>query len=86
MKTYNPVPALITPVEEFPGEVKLDLLREDLIGGDIQGNKFRKLYYNLNAAKANNSETLISFGGAYSNHIAALAAAAKHFDFKAIGC
>lgn len=85
MKTFTPEQALITALEDFPGDVQLDLLREDLIGGDIQGNKFRKLFLNLKQASNLSADTLISFGGAYSNHIAALAAAAKHFDFKAIG-
>lgn len=50
----------------------------------IQGNKLRKLKYNLLAAKAN-VQTLVSFGGAYSNHIAALAAAGKAFTIPTVG-
>lgn len=59
--------------------------REDLIHEHIQGNKWRKLKYNLYEARLNKQNTLLTFGGAYSNHIYATAAAAKHFHFKAIG-
>ncbi len=67
------------------GNVKLFLKREDLIHPHISGNKYRKLKYNIAFAKANNYKTLLTFGGAYSNHIAATAAAGKHYDFKTIG-
>lgn len=50
----------------------------------IQGNKLRKLKYTLLAA-ANQQQTLISFGGAYSNHIAALAAAGYAFNLPTVG-
>jgi len=51
----------------------------------ISGNKYRKLKYNLEAAKKLNKHTLLTFGGAYSNHVAALAAAGNEFWFKTIG-
>ena len=68
-------------------EKKLDFFvkREDLLHPEISGNKWRKLFYNLQAAKAQSKNTLISFGGAYSNHIHALAAAGALFRFKTIG-
>lgn len=66
-------------------KVKLSLKREDLIHPHISGNKYRKLKYNIAFAKANQYKTLLTFGGAYSNHIAATAAAGKHYDFKTIG-
>ena len=53
------------------------LKREDLIHEKISGNKWRKLYYNLKFAQSENRSTLVTFGGAYSNHIAATAAMAK---------
>jgi 1-aminocyclopropane-1-carboxylate deaminase len=59
--------------------------REDLIHPFISGNKFRKLKYNLLQAKAENKETLLTFGGAFSNHIAAVAFAGKEQGFKTIG-
>jgi len=66
-------------------KVQLFIKRDELIHPDIQGNKWRKLKYNLAAARANNQHTLLSFGGAYSNHLHALAAAGKYFNFKTIG-
>lgn len=65
--------------------VKLSLKREDLIHPHISGNKYRKLKYNIAFAKANHYKTLLTFGGAYSNHIAATAAAGKHYNFETIG-
>ena len=65
--------------------VQLDVLREDLNHPLIQGNKFRKLKYNLIEAQRLNLDTLLTFGGAYSNHIHATAAAAKAYGFKSIG-
>ena len=66
-------------------KVSLYLKREDLIHPLISGNKYRKLKYNLLAAKANGFNTLLTFGGAFSNHIAATAYAGKKYGFKTIG-
>src|SRR5690606_19978076 len=66
-------------------EVELHILREDEIHPTISGNKFRKLKYNLEAFSKGNQEALLTFGGAYSNHISAVAAAGKEFGFKTIG-
>jgi len=65
--------------------ISLSIRREDLIHPFISGNKFRKLKYNLVQAKAENQDTLLTFGGAYSNHIAATAFAGKEYGFKTIG-
>lgn len=51
----------------------------------VSGNKYRKLYYNLEEAKRKKQHTLLTYGGAFSNHIAAVAAASKLFGFKSIG-
>jgi 1-aminocyclopropane-1-carboxylate deaminase len=59
--------------------------REDLIHKYISGNKFRKLKYNILEAKNQQKNTLLTFGGAYSNHISATAYAGKLFNFKTIG-
>lgn len=61
--------------------LKADYLNHPL----ISGNKFRKLKYNLIEARALKSTKLLTFGGAYSNHIAAVATAGKEFGFKTIG-
>ena len=59
--------------------------REDLLHEFVSGNKFRKLKYNLLQAKAEKSPLLITFGGAYSNHIAATAYAAQSIGIPCIG-
>lgn len=66
-------------------EINLFVLRLDLIHPYISGNKWFKLKYNLEEARKQNKDTLVTFGGAYSNHIVATAAAGKEFGFKTIG-
>ena len=63
----------------------MTIKRDDLNHSFISGNKLRKLKYNLLQAKAENKETLLTFGGAFSNHIAAVAYAGKEQSFKTIG-
>jgi 1-aminocyclopropane-1-carboxylate deaminase len=65
--------------------VRMLLKRDDLIHPDLPGNKWRKLKYNLVAARDQSQRTLLTFGGAYSNHIRAVAAAGHHFGFATIG-
>jgi len=65
--------------------VRLLLWRDDLVNPDLPGNKARKLKYNLAAARAQGQHTLLTFGGAYSNHLAAVATAGRLFGFKTIG-
>jgi len=65
--------------------VNVYLKRDDLIHPKISGNKWRKLKHNIIDAKSRNRSLLISFGGAYSNHIHALAHAGKEFGFKTLG-
>jgi 1-aminocyclopropane-1-carboxylate deaminase len=65
--------------------LKLWIKRDDLLHPQISGNKYRKLKYNLEAAKNQGFDTLLTFGGAYSNHIAATAAAGAEFGIKTIG-
>lgn len=66
-------------------QVSLCIKRLDLIHPAISGNKFFKLKYNLITAKNLGYEGIITFGGAYSNHIAATAYAAQLLNFKSIG-
>jgi 1-aminocyclopropane-1-carboxylate deaminase len=63
----------------------LHIKREDLADAHMGGNKWRKLKYNLIQASEQHDNTLLTFGGAWSNHIYATAAAGKHFGFKTIG-
>ena len=51
----------------------------------MSGNKWHKLKYNIQEAKKQGKDTLLTFGGAYSNHIYAVAAAGKIFNYKSIG-
>jgi 1-aminocyclopropane-1-carboxylate deaminase len=69
----------------FPRFISLTVKREDLTHPFVSGNKLRKLKYNLLQAKKENQTTLLTFGGAYSNHIAALAYAGKEQGFHTIG-
>lgn len=69
----------------FPDQVSLDVLRLDKIHPLISGNKWFKLKYNLLEAKNQSQNTLLTFGGAYSNHIVATAAAGEIFGFQTIG-
>ena len=72
---------------EFPNEYEVELFikREDKIHPFISGNKYRKLKYNLQEARKLEYDTLLTFGGAYSNHIAAVATAGNEFELKTIG-
>ncbi len=78
-------------IQELHNELFLDkglrvfVKREDVIHPYVSGNKWRKLKYNLEEAKAQGAKSLLTFGGAFSNHIYATAAAAKEAGFKAIG-
>ena len=84
-----------TPVQELQSKrfsdkgIRLFLKRDDLLldktAPDFNGNKWRKMKYNLIAARGKGQDTLLTFGGAYSNHIAATAAAAYLLGFKSIG-
>ena len=66
-------------------KIRLFLKRLDLINSNISGNKFYKLKYNLIHAKEKRFKTLLTFGGAYSNHILATSIAASENNFKSIG-
>lgn len=76
-KLFHPV------FDEYGLEVYVK--REDLIHPQISGNKYRKLKYNLLEAQSQNHHTLLTFGGAYSNHLVATATAGKIMGFKTIG-
>ncbi len=65
-------------------KVRVSVLREDLVHPEISGNKWRKLKYNILLAKQKKL-SILSFGGPFSNHLAALAAAGKAFGVHTIG-
>jgi 1-aminocyclopropane-1-carboxylate deaminase len=91
MNTYNlnseiTIKPTIETLSEF--ELKgsqLSMLREDKLHPIVSGNKFRKLKYNVLEAQKLKKNTLLTFGGAYSNHIAAVASVGKMEGFKTIG-
>jgi 1-aminocyclopropane-1-carboxylate deaminase len=82
---------LPSPLEELRDDrltgagLRLLLKRDDLINADIPGNKWRKLKYNLASARKHGHRVLLTFGGAYSNHVRATAAAGHYFGFTTIG-
>lgn len=84
-------PSLPSPVEELRDDrlaargVRLHLKRDDLIHPEIPGNKWRKLKYNLSTASEQGHSRLLTFGGAYSNHIRATAAAGRYLGFSTLG-
>jgi 1-aminocyclopropane-1-carboxylate deaminase len=65
--------------------ISLSIKREDRIHSFVSGNKFRKLKYNLLEAKKEKHRTIVTFGGAYSNHIAAVAYACQEENIQSIG-
>ena len=65
--------------------LRTDILRLDKIHPEISGNKWFKLKYYLEKANADHKNILISFGGAYSNHLLALAVMAHASGFRSIG-
>jgi len=65
--------------------LNLFIKRDDLIHPVISGNKWRKLKYNILYAQRNQVEGIITFGGAYSNHLIATALAAKISQLKCVG-
>ncbi len=78
---------LIHLTSEFLREKAVDLWikREDLIHPHLSGNKWRKLEFNLEERKKQQKKGILTFGGAYSNHVYATAAAGQLFDFPTIG-
>lgn len=80
-----------SPLEEIRDErldehgVRLLLKRDDLISPDVPGNKWRKLKHNLAEASREGHSRLLTFGGAYSNHIRAVAAAGRHLGVETVG-
>ncbi|CDF80532.1 1-aminocyclopropane-1-carboxylate deaminase [Formosa agariphila KMM 3901] len=78
------IPNVPIPIASKTG-IQLSIKREDEIHPFVSGNKYRKLQYNVLEAQDLAHDTLLTFGGAYSNHIAAVAYAGKVSGFKTIG-
>ena len=85
---WNDYKAQIQPIDIThitSQKIQLSILREDLIHPEISGNKYRKLKYNFIEAEKLGFKKLVTFGGAFSNHIAATAAEGKIYDLEKIG-
>lgn len=80
----SPVQWLPDPFPE-PVPIRLAIKRDDQLHPLVSGNKWRKLKYNLLAAQQQQHTTLLTFGGAYSNHLYATAAAGQALGFRTIG-
>ena len=80
----SPLQKLEHPLLKQRG-VMLYVKRDDLIHEEVSGNKWRKLKYNVAEMQRQGFTKLVTFGGAYSNHIAATAAAANYFGYEAVG-
>ncbi len=82
----SPIPVQrVRPDWAERGGVTLDVLRLDQLHARISGNKWFKLKYHLENARVKGIDTVMSFGGAWSNHIHALAAAGRLSGFNTIG-
>lgn len=69
----------------FGNDVEVYIKREDLLHDFVSGNKIRKLKYNLLKAQEENHDTILTFGGAFSNHISAVSFACKELGFNSVG-
>ncbi|SEN49004.1 1-aminocyclopropane-1-carboxylate deaminase [bacterium A37T11] len=81
---HSPEEELLHPLLQEK-EVRLFVKRDDLIHPFISGNKWRKLKYVLARAQAENRRHLVTFGGAWSNHLVATACAGAKFGFNTTG-
>ena len=76
--------AITSAIEPF-GDIQIDILRLDAIHPVISGNKWFKLKYHIEEARKKSFSSLITFGGAYSNHIVATAFTARESGLKSTG-
>jgi 1-aminocyclopropane-1-carboxylate deaminase len=84
LEIYSPIHQIKNKLFDEQG-LSVYIKRDDLIHPLISGNKWRKLKYILKKASAENKTYLVTFGGAYSNHLLATAAAAAKLGFKSTG-
>lgn len=81
---YSPIHQISDKLFDEQG-ISVTIKRDDLIHPLLSGNKWRKLKYLLKKAAAEHKTHLVTFGGAFSNHLLATAAAAAKFGFKSTG-
>ena len=84
MINIPPIETQKVPID-YPHGIELYIKREDKTHVHVSGNKYRKLKYNVQEALSKGYKRLITFGGAYSNHIAATAYAGKMIGIETIG-
>jgi 1-aminocyclopropane-1-carboxylate deaminase len=84
LEIFSPIHQIHDPLFDEKG-LEVFIKRDDLIHPLISGNKWRKLKYVLQQAQSENKTHLVTFGGAYSNHLLATAAAAAKFGFRSTG-
>jgi 1-aminocyclopropane-1-carboxylate deaminase len=90
-KKLNFIPNIPSPLQKLDDPlftkqgIEVYVKRDDLIDAEISGNKWRKLKFNLEKFHAMQYDAILTFGGAYSNHIAAVAAAGRMFGIPTIG-
>ncbi|MEL7120744.1 MAG: pyridoxal-phosphate dependent enzyme [Bacteroidota bacterium] len=88
VNTISPLEVIHHPLLQEK-QIQLRIKRDDLLsldeGNTFGGNKWRKMKYNLMHAREKGYDTILTFGGAYSNHIVATASAGRIFGFKTIG-
>lgn len=85
-KTFRP--SILTRIDDpllTQYQIELWMKRDDLLHPVISGNKWRKLKYSLDHALSSGADTIISMGGAYSNHLHALAYVGKMLGLKTVG-
>src|SRR2546428_4324361 len=84
MDSFSPVEEIRNELFERKG-VRVFIKRDDLIHPFISGNKWRKLKYVLADARSFDKNHIVTFGGAFSNHLLATACAGAKFGFKTTG-
>ncbi len=88
MDMFDDRRVVIQPLNKFwylNKVASIDMLRLDLLHPVVSGNKWFKLRLNMNYALDNGFKTIVTFGGGYSNHLAATAYAAKKFNLASVG-
>lgn len=88
MDMFDDRRVVIQPLNKFwylNKVASIDMLRLDLLHPVVSGNKWYKLRLNMNYALDNGFRTIVTFGGGYSNHLAATAYAAKKFNLASVG-
>ena len=79
------IPSPVECLQDFHQDYEVYIKREELIHPLFGGNKWRKLKYNIEFFNNNDYSHIISFGGAFSNHIAALSAIAYKYNIPSVG-